>query len=226
MATESQTSGVAPAVSVGETEGAAGSLFLRERPPLLIVISGPSGAGKDSVVHRMRERAYPFHFLVTATDRRPRPGEVYGRDYYFYTTAEFEEMLARGEFLEHAIVYGQHKGSLRAHARQALSGGQDVVMRVDVQGAATVKGLIPAAVTVFLTVESESELIARLRQRRTESQAALLGRLETARLEMARIPEFDYVIVNRHDDLDRAVEDVVAIIRAEHCRAVPQRIVV
>jgi guanylate kinase len=223
MTTGSQTSGVPPAVSAGETEGAADSLFLREQPPLLIVISGPSGAGKDSVVRRMRERAFPFHFLVTATDRPPRPGEVQGRDYHFYTTAEIEQMLARGEFLEHAIVYGQHKGSLKAHARQALASGQDVVMRVDVQGAATVKSLIPSAVTIFLTVESEPELIARLRQRRTEAQAAFLERLGTARLELARIPEFDYVVVNRHDDLDAAVDDVVAIIRAEHCRAVPQR---
>ena len=224
MTTESQTSGVPPVVSAGATEEAADSLFLREQPPLLIIVSGPSGSGKDSVVQRMRERAFPFHFLVTTTDRPPRPGEVHGRDYYFYTTAEFEEMLARGEFLEHAIVYGQQKGSLKAHVREALASGQDVVMRVDVQGAATVKGLISAAVTVFLTVESESELIARLRQRRTESAKARRHRLATAREEMARIPEFDYVVVNRHDDLDGAVDEVVAIIRAEHCRAVPQRI--
>jgi guanylate kinase len=129
-----------------------------------------------------------------------------------------------GELLEHACVYGQFKGIPKAHVREALASGQDVVMRVDVQGADTVKRIIPAAVTVFLTCESEAELIARLRERRTESEEALRNRVRTAHLEMARIPEFDYVVVNRHDALDASVDDVVAIIQAEHCRAVPQRI--
>jgi guanylate kinase len=198
--------------------------FHRELIPLLIVISGPSGVGKDSIVHRLEERGCPFHFVVTATDRAPRPGEVHGRDYYFYTTAEFERMIAEGELLEHAWVYGQHKGIPRAHIRQALASGQDVVMRVDVQGARTVKALVPAAVTIFVTCESEQELIARLRQRRTESEEALRHRVITAHEEMACIPEFDYVVVNRHHALDSAVDDVLAIMRTEHCRAVPRRI--
>jgi guanylate kinase len=201
-----------------------GDLFHREQPPLLVVISGPSGSGKDSVVVRMRERGFPVHFVVTATDRAPRPGEVHGRDYYFYTTAEFERMAAEGELLEHAVVYGQHKGIPKAHVRQALDSGQDVVMRVDIQGADTVKFLIPEAITVFLTTESEEELEARLRGRRTESEAALQHRLAVARQEMARIPDFDYVVVNRRDALDGAVDDVVAIIQAEHCRSKPRRI--
>jgi guanylate kinase len=198
--------------------------FHREQPSLLIVISGPSGVGKDSVVQRMKERGFPVHFVVTATDRPPRPNEVHGRDYYFYTTAEFEEMIGRGELLEHARVYGQYKGIPRAHVRQALNSDQDVVMRVDVQGAETVKRLIPEAVTIFLTCESEEELIARLRERRTESEEALQHRLETARQEMAQIPDFDYVVANRRNALDDAVDDVMAIIRAEHCRSVPHRI--
>jgi guanylate kinase len=198
--------------------------FYREQPPLLVVISGPSGAGKDSVVQCMKERGFPFDFVITATDRPPRPNEVHGRDYYFYTTAEFERLIAEGELLEHALVYGQHKGIPKAHVRQALGSGQDVVMRVDVQGAETVKGIIPAAITVFLTVESEEELVARLRQRRTESAEALQRRLATAVEEMACIPKFDYVVVNRRDDLDGTVDDVAAIIRAEHCRSVPCRI--
>jgi guanylate kinase len=172
----------------------------------------------------MKERGFPVHFVVTATDRPPRPTEVHGRDYYFYTTAEFEQLIARGELLEHACVYGQYKGIPRAHVRQALDSGQDVVMRVDVQGAETVKKLIPEAVTTFLTCESEEELIARLRERRTESEKALQRRLETTRQEMAQIPDFDYVVVNRRNALDNAVDDVMAIIRAEHCRSVPLRI--
>lgn len=198
--------------------------FHREEPPLLIVISGPSGVGKDSVVQEMKEQGLPFHFVVTATDRPPRPNEVHGHDYFFYTTAEFERMIAGGELIEHAWVYGQHKGIPKAHVRDALASGQDVVMRVDVQGAATVKNLIPAAITIFLLCESEEELLNRLRARRTESEEALQNRLTTARLEMDRIPDFDYVVVNRRGCLDDTVDDVMAIIRAEHCRAVPQRI--
>lgn len=198
--------------------------FHREQPPLLIVISGPSGVGKDSVVQRMKERGLPFHFVVTATDRPPRPNEVHGLDYYFFTTAEFERMIEENELLENAWVYGQHKGIPKAHVREALASGWDVVMRVDVQGAETVKKLLPAAITVFLMCESEEELVARLRERRTESEEALKKRLDTAREEMACIPSFDYVVVNHHDDLDGAVDDVIAIMRAEHCRSVPRRV--
>jgi guanylate kinase len=162
--------------------------------------------------------------VVTATDRAPRPGEVHGKDYYFFTTTEFEAMIANGELLENALVYGQHKGIPKAHVRQALDSGLDAVMRVDVQGAAKVKSLIPAAVSIFLVCESEEELVARLRSRRTETEEDLLDRLATAKEEMARIPEFDYVVVNRHNSLDEAVDDVVAIMRAEHCRAEPERV--
>jgi len=195
-----------------------------EPSPLVVVISGPSGAGKDSVVQRMKEQGCPFHFVVTATDRPPRPGEVHGRDYYFFPTDVFRRMIAQGEMLEHATVYGQLKGIPKAHVQQALDSGNDVVMRLDVQGADTIKSLIPEAITVFLTVESEAELIARLRERRTESPEALQKRLDTARRELERIPEFDYTVVNRHCSLDEAVDDVVAIIRAEHCRSVPRKI--
>jgi guanylate kinase len=199
-------------------------LFHRRQIPLLIVISGPSGVGKDSVIQRMKERGFPFHFVVTATDRSPRPGEAHGRDYYFYSTDEFERMIAEGELIEHAWVYGQHKGIPKTHVREALDSGQDVIMRVDVQGAQTIKNLIPAAITVFLLCESEEELVARLRERRTESAEALQQRLAVAFDEIARIPEFDYVVVNQRSRLDTTVDDVAAIIRAEHCRAVPQRI--
>jgi guanylate kinase len=199
-------------------------LFQRTSRPLLIIISGPSGVGKDTVVQRMKERSYPFYFVITATDRPPRPGEVDGRDYYFYTTAGFEQMIAQGELLEHACVYGQHKGIPKEHVRQALASGQDVVMRVDIQGADTVKGLIPEAVTIFLTCESEDELIARLHERRTESETALQSRLDAAHQEMARLPYFNYAVVNRRNALDEAVDDVIAIMRAEHCRAVPKEI--
>jgi guanylate kinase len=128
-------------------------------------------------------------------------------------------MIASGELLEHACVYGQMKGIPKEHVRHALASGQDVVMRVDVQGARTVKGLIPPSVTIFLTCESEQELVDRLRLRRTESDADLEKRLAGARGELSCIPEFDYLVVNRHNHLDEAVDDITAIMRATHCRA-------
>jgi len=198
--------------------------YHRARFPLIVVISGPSGVGKDAVVQRMKERGLSFHFVVTATDRPPRPEEVDGQDYFFYTTEQFERMIDEGELLEYACVYGQYKGIPQAQVREALRSGRDVVMRLDVQGAATVRQLIPEAITIFLTCESEEELAARLRERRTESKEALQHRLDTARQEMACIPEFGYVVVNPRCQLDAAVDDVEAIIRAEQCRAVPRRI--
>lgn len=193
--------------------------------PLLVVITGLSGAGKDSVVNNMRERGCPFHFVITVADRPPRPGELNGREYIFVSPEEFRAMSARGELLENAVVYEQNKGIPRASVQAALDSGQDAVVRVDVQGALTVKRLIPAAVTIFLTVESEEELEYRLRGRRSETVDQLNKRIATARQEVACIPKFDYVVVNRRDALEAAVDDVVAIMRAEHCRSKLRRIV-
>ncbi|GAB4542332.1 MAG: guanylate kinase [Anaerolineae bacterium] len=187
-------------------------------PPLLVVISGPSGAGKDVTLKRMQEMGYPFHFVVTTTDRPPRPGEVDGVDYFFVSTAEFERMIEADELLEHAVVYGQHKGVSRVQLRRALESGQDVIMRLDVQGAATIRQLVPDAVLIFLTTESEEALISRLAARRTESEAALRRRVEIARQEMERINEFDYLVVNRDGALDETVKTIAAIITAEKCR--------
>ncbi len=192
--------------------------FPPEPNPLLVVLSGPSGVGKDAVLKRMKELGYPFHFVVTATDRPPRPGEVHGVDYYFLSTEQFTTMLAGGELLEHAIVYGQHKGIPKAQVRQALDSGQDAIMRVDVQGAATVRQIAPEAIFIFIITSSEEELIRRLKGRHTEAPEALETRLATAREEMKRLPEFDYVVVNRDSQLDEAVEHIVAIITAEKCR--------
>ena len=193
--------------------------------PLLVVITGLSGAGKDSVVNNMRERGCPFHFVITVADRPPRPGELNGREYIFVSPEEFRAMSARGELLENAVVYEQNKGIPRASVQAALDSGKDAVVRVDVQGALTVKRLIPAAVTIFLTVESEEELEYRLRGRRSETVDQLNKRIATARQEVACIPKFDYVVVNRRDALEAAVDDVAAIMRAEHCRSKLRRVV-
>ena len=189
--------------------------------PLLIVISGPAGVGKDSVVRRMKELGYPFHFVVTATDRPPRPGEVHGVDYFFLPTEEFLRMEREGELLEHAIVYGQHKGVPKQQVREALATGKDVVMRVDVRGAMTIRRVAPEAVLIFLTAPLE-DLEERLRRRGTDPPEQIALRLSKGREEMEQIHHFDYVVVNREGDLDRAVEQVVAIIQAEHCRVHPR----
>ena len=127
-------------------------------------------------------------------------------------------MIDEGEFLEHALVYGQYKGVPKAHAREALAVGQDVIMRVDVQGAATVRRLVPQAVLVFLLTASEEELVGRLKRRGTESATELDVRINMLRAEVARSSEFDYIVVNRDGKLDEAVEQIVSIVRAEKCR--------
>jgi guanylate kinase len=186
--------------------------------PLLVVISGPSGVGKDATIQLVKERGYPCYFVVTATTRPQRPGEVDGVDYHFVSDAEFTQMIADGELIEHAVVYDQYKGIPKTGVRAALASGRDVVMRVDVQGAATVRQLAPQAVTICLTAESEEALIERLRRRHTEDESQLRRRVATARAELERASEFKYRVVNCECNLDQTVDQVLAIIQAEKCR--------
>jgi guanylate kinase len=186
--------------------------------PLLVVLSGPSGVGKDATIQRMKERGYSCFFVVTATTRPRRPGEIDGVDYHFVSPATFTDLIERGELLEHALVYGQYKGIPKAGVRAALASGQDVMLRIDVQGAATIRSLVPDAVTIFLTAESEDALIERLRRRRTEDPAQLERRIETARGELRRASEFKYRIINRECALDETVDRVIAIAHAEKSR--------
>ncbi len=192
--------------------------------PLVIVLSGPSGVGKDSVIKRLRERDLPLHFVITATTRAPRPGERDGVDYFFVSKERFQEMIEREELLEHTLVYTDYKGIPREQVRRALASGKDVILRVDVQGAATVHKLCPDAVLIFLTPASEAELIKRLKERKSESEDSLKVRIDTVRQEMERLPEFDFVVENTDGKLDEAVNSIVCIINAEH-RRVHQRIV-
>jgi len=192
--------------------------------PLLVVISGPSGVGKDSLVERIKSRGAQFHFVVTATSRPPRPGERHGVDYFFVSPEEFTTMIENDELLEYAVVYGQHKGVPKQQIREAFASGKDVVMRLDVQGAATIKSLIPEAVLVFLSAASEEELLERLRKRRTESDVQLQRRIETARQEMKQLEEFDYVITNEQCQLDVAADQVLSLIEAEHHRVHQRRV--
>ena len=208
--------------------GLRDDLYRFDHPPLLIVISGTSGSGKDSVVKRLTRRmeaaGTPLHFVVTANTRPRRENEVDGVDYIFVSMAEFEHMIAQGELLEYARVYGQYRGIPRQQVRQAMASNRDVVLRLDVQGAATIRKMAPEAVLIFLTAPSEEELIKRLRKRCTEAPDELDRRLQTAREEMKRIPEFDYVVPNVTDKLDETVDTIVAILIAEKHRAIPRRV--
>ncbi len=196
----------------------------KEAWPLLVIISGPSGVGKDAALMRMRELGFPFHFVVTATDRPQRPGEIPGVDYHFLSTDEFQDMIRNGEFLEWANVYGQLKGIPKWEVREALATGKDVVLRIDVQGAATIRALAPDAILIFMLAKNEGELRSRLQWRRTDTPEQIEHRIETARRELEHIPSFDYVIVNEQARLDEAVGQIRSIIRAEKQRVRPRRV--
>ena len=192
--------------------------------PLLIVISGPSGVGKDSVLRELKDRGLPLHFVVTVNTRAPRADETDGVDYIFISHERFEDMQANGELLEYAKVYNDYKGVPRDQVKEAMASGKDVLMRLDVQGAATIKAQQPDALLIFITVSSEEELVQRLQARKTESAEDLRVRIETARQEFKRAAEFDYVVVNAHNQLEQAVDDIVDIIQAEHHRAQPRQV--
>jgi guanylate kinase len=169
-------------------------------------------------IARLKEMGYPFHFVVTATTRPQRPGEVDGVDYIFVSTGEFAELIEQGELLEYAVVYGDYKGIPKAQVRQALASGKDVVMRIDVQGAATIRRLVPEAVLIYISAESEEALVRRLRERKTEPEDQLKMRIATARQELKRLELFDYVVINADDKLDETCRKIAAIITAEKCR--------
>jgi guanylate kinase len=185
-------------------------------PPLLVVITGPSGVGKDTLLGRLRSLGRPYHFAVTATTRAPRRGERDGVDYFFLSNERFEEMIARGDFLEHALVYDQRKGVPRAPVREALAAGRDVIMRTDIQGARYIKSAVPGALVIFVLPPSWDALEGRLRGRATDSAEQVDLRLRIAREEMAAASEFDHTVVN--DDLDACVERIEGILAAERGR--------
>jgi guanylate kinase len=194
--------------------------------PLMLIISGPSGVGKDSVVQALMQDKTAFHFVVTATSRPPRPGELHGVDYIFVSEEEFERMIDEDELLEYAVVHDNYKGVPKSQIRQALASGKDVLMRVDPQGAATITQLVPQAISVFLTAESEEALSNRLHDRHTETSASFDLRLQIARDELERIDEFDYCVVNRAGKLEETVRKIRSIITAEHCRTNREPIVI
>lgn len=192
--------------------------------PLLVVISGPSGVGKDAVLTQMRLKGRPYHFVVTMTTRPIRPGEREGEDYIFTTPEEFLRRVEQGEMLEWANVYGNYYGVPRDQVRAALARGEDVIVRTDIQGAAHIRSLAPEAVLIFLAPPSMAELERRLRTRKTDSPEAIERRVRAAYGEMQAVPQFDYVVVNRDDQLSQTVGCIEAILLAEKCRVHPRRV--
>ena len=193
--------------------------------PLVVVISGPSGVGKDAVLQSLKQRQVPFYFVVTATSRPMRPLETDGVDYHFVTRDEFERMIRDDELVEHAWVYEQYKGVPRFEVDKGLSSGKDVILRLDVQGAARIRQIFPDnSVHIFLIPDNQQEWLSRLERRGTETSEALKTRMGTAIEEMKRLNEFDFVVVNAENRLQEAVDNILDIISAEHHRIHPRNI--
>ncbi len=187
-------------------------------PPLLVVLSGPSGVGKDAALNEMRKLDRPWHFVVTATTRNIRPGETDGIDYIFLDEPTFLEMKDQNEFVECAQVYGRWYGVPRSQVTDGLQAGKDVILKIDVQGAATVRKMAPDALFIFMVPGSFEELQDRLAQRMTESTPEMELRLKTASDELRQADKFDRQVVNSKDNLRQAVADIDATISAEKRR--------
>lgn len=203
--------------------GAGGAPLPRPAPPgahrpLLVVLSGPSGAGKDAVLDELERRGYRFHRVITCTTRPPRENERDGVDYNFVSDTEFDRLIAEGGLLEHAVVYGHRSGVPRQQVVDALAAGTDVYVRTDVQGASSIKALMPEAVRIFIAPESLSQLEERIRARGSDDEARVQRRLQTAASEMAQADRFEYVIVNRAGRLEETVDRIAEVLAAERQR--------
>jgi len=195
-----------------------------EPRPVVMILSGPSGVGKDSALDALEQLGVTFHRVVTATTRPPRPGEVDGVDYHFVSMTRFAEMIENDELIEYALVYGDYKGVPKSEIIEPLKKGIDVVMRVDVQGAETMARKLPGAITVFLTTSTEEELIRRLRDRKTDSDEQIAIRIAYARKELEKLPSFQYAVVNRHDRLEETARVLWAILTATRARTDYKRV--
>jgi guanylate kinase len=193
---------------------------------LLVILSGPSGVGKDTIIEALhaRQRQPDYHYVVTCTTRSPRPGEVAGRSYRFMTPKAFHALRDAGELLESAEVHGNWYGTPRDDVREALAAGMDVILKIDVQGAQSVKELVPEALLIFLVPPSLEALFERLRARATESADELEVRQRNAAIELARQGDYDYVVVNETGQVERTAARIDEIIAAEKSRSPSRRV--
>lgn len=185
---------------------------------ILFIFSAPSGAGKDTVIQALKDQGFRLHYALTCTTRQRRSNEVEGIHYYFLTMDDFLRLRDEGELLEWAHVHGNFYGVPREPVRRALQRGEDVLLKIDVQGARTVKSLLPDAVLIFLQPPSAEESISRMRRRGTETEAELEQRIRNLKMELESLSNYDYVVPNPHGMVHCAVDKVKAIILAERCR--------
>ena len=182
----------------------------------LYIVAAPSGAGKSSIVNATLARDPQIALSISFTSRAMRPGEVNGQHYHFVSAEKFEEMIAAGDFFEHALVHGDYKGTARQSVEPFLASGRDVLLEIDWQGARQVRAKVPDCVTVFILPPSRQELERRLRGRAQDAEDTILRRLADSREEIAHAAEFDFLVIN--DDFDRALRDLCAIVRAQRLR--------
>ena len=195
----------------------ASGYIIEDPKPLILIISGLSGAGKDTVINRLKEISpVDFHFVVTCNTRKKREGEIDGKDYHFITREKFLDMIKKGEMLEHSVVYDDLKGVPRFEIEKAMEKGKDIILRLDYQGMRKVKAIYPEAVSIFIIPPDAETWIARLRARNTDSEESLQLRIQTAVEELKNIDNFDYVLIN--GDIGHAAMDLLTILRAEHMR--------
>ena len=186
--------------------------------PLVVILTGPSGVGKDAALNELKKMDRPWHYVVTATTRPIRHNEIDGVDYIFMGESEFKLSLDQNEFLESANVYERWYGVPKSQVSEPLQNGLDVILKVDIQGAATIKSLIPQAISIFMIPGTLNDLENRLRTRMTESEEQLKLRLEVAKTELTKLNNFEYYIINEEDNLESTVRQIDTIITAEKQR--------
>ena len=199
--------------------------FSFDRPqPLILVISGLSGSGKDAVIQRLDEISdVEFHFVVTCNTRKRRETEIDGKDYHFITREKFLSMIENGEMIEHSVVYDDLKGVPRFEIENAFALGQDIILRLDSQGMQKIKAIYPQTISIFILPPDAESWLARLRARNTETEESLNIRIQTAAKELVGVSQFDYIVVN--DRIDQAAMDILTILKAEHMRSSNRKVI-
>lgn len=201
------------------------SRFTVEKPlPVILIISGLSGSGKDTVISRLKDISdINFHFVVTCNTRKRREGEIDGKDYHFITREKFLRMISDGEMIEHSVVYDDLKGVPRFEIDNAFEIGEDIIMRLDSQGMKKIKAVYPQAISIFILPPDADSWINRLRSRNTDSEESLQIRIQTAAKELSEISAFDYVVIN--NEIDQAANDILTILKAEHMRSSNRKVI-